>query len=181
MDFLPFCSVHIRFLLAALLMMAWVAWKKEKLFDRVAMQSAAISGFFILFIGNGIVIFVEQYVGSAWVAIIISAAPLWYVVYDKRHWRENFSSKSILTGLMLGMVGIFLLFLPNISTSYNSDHNPYEHIALFAIILSSMSWVVGSLYAKYKKTAGPGHCKYELADVFCRIVFSDRCSIYRRI
>jgi len=153
--FPPFLLGAIRFLVAALLMMAWVMWRKEKLFDRNAMKSAAISGFFILFIGNGTVIFVEQYVGSAWVAIIISAAPLWFVLYDKRNWRENFSSRSILTGLMLGMVGIFLLFLPNISSAYNSDRNPYEHIALFAIILSSMSWVVGSLYAKYKKTEAP--------------------------
>jgi len=119
------------------------------------MRSAAISGFFILFVGNGTVIFVEQYVGSAWVAIIISAAPLWFVLYDKRHWKENFSSGSILTGLMLGLVGIFLLFLPNISTAYNTDRNPYEHIALFAVILSSMSWVVGSLYAKYRKIQAP--------------------------
>jgi drug/metabolite transporter (DMT)-like permease len=153
--FPPFLLGAIRFLVAALLMMVWVMWRKEKLFDRTSMISSAISGFFILFIGNGTVIFVEQYVGSAWVAIIISAAPLWFVLYDKRNWRENFSSKSILSGLMLGMVGIFLLFLPNISSAYNTDRNPYEHIALFAIILSSMSWVVGSLYAKYNKTHAP--------------------------
>jgi drug/metabolite transporter (DMT)-like permease len=53
------------------------------------------------------------------------------------------------------MVGIFLLFLPNISSAYSLDRNPYEHIALFAIIISSMSWVVGSLYAKYNKTESP--------------------------
>ncbi len=153
--FPPFLLGGIRFLLAAFLMMAWAAWKKETIFDLATMKSAAISGFFILFIGNGTVIFVEQYVGSAWVAIIISAAPLWFVLYDRRHWKENFRSKSILTGLMLGLVGIFLLFLPNISAIYNTDRNPYEHIALFAIILSSMSWVVGSLYVKYKKTQAP--------------------------
>jgi len=153
--FPPFLLGGIRFIFAAILMMIWAAWKKENLFDLATMKSAAISGFFILFIGNGTVIFVEQYVGSAWVAIIISAAPLWFVLYDKRHWKENFRSKSILTGLMLGLVGIFLLFLPNISAAYSTDRNPYEHIALFAIILSSMSWVVGSLYAKYKRTQAP--------------------------
>jgi drug/metabolite transporter (DMT)-like permease len=153
--FPPFLLGAIRFLIAGLLMMVWAVWKKEKLFDLSAMKTAAISGFLILFLGNGTVIFVEQYVGSAWVAIIISAAPLWFVLYDRRHWRENFSSKSILTGLMLGLVGIFLLFLPNISSSYKTDRNPYEHIALFAIILSSMSWVVGSLYAKYNKVQPP--------------------------
>jgi drug/metabolite transporter (DMT)-like permease len=153
--FPPFLLGGIRFVTAALIMMIWAVWKKENLFDRDSIKLAAISGFLILFIGNGVVIFVEQYVGSAWVAIIISAAPLWYVVYDKPHWKENFNSKSILTGLFLGLIGIFLLFLPNISPAYKTDRNPYESIALFALIIGSMSWVVGSLFAKYKKTEAP--------------------------
>jgi drug/metabolite transporter (DMT)-like permease len=153
--FPPFLLGAIRFITAGLLMMLWAIWKKENLLDWETIRLAAISGFLILFIGNGVVIVVEQYVGSAWVAIIISAAPLWYVVYDKPHWRENFSSKSILTGLFLGLIGIFLLFLPNISSAYNTDHNPYETIALLAVIIGSMSWVVGSLYAKYRKTQAP--------------------------
>jgi drug/metabolite transporter (DMT)-like permease len=153
--FPPFLLGGIRFLLAAFLMMAWAAWKKENLFDRATIKSAAISGFLILFLGNGTVIFVEQYVGSAWVAIIISAAPLWYVLYDRPHWKENFNSKSIISGLFLGLIGIFLLFLPNFRTMHSANINPYERIALFAVILSSMSWVVGSLYVKYKKTQAP--------------------------
>ena len=83
MDFRLFYSARFGFVIAGLIMMIWAVWKKEKLLDRVSIKLAAISGFLILFIGNGMVIFVEQYVGSAWVAIIISAAPLWYVVYDK--------------------------------------------------------------------------------------------------
>lgn len=153
--FPPFLLGGIRFVIAGLIMMVWAIWKRENLFDWETIKLSAVSGFLILFIGNGIVIFVEQYVGSAWVAIIISAAPLWYVVYDKPHWKENFSSKSILTGLFLGLIGIFLLFLPNISSAYKTDRNPYERVALFALIIGSMSWVIGSLYAKYKKTQAP--------------------------
>jgi len=153
--FPPFLLGGIRFVVAALIMMIWAIWKKENLFDRQSIKLAAISGFLILFIGNGVVIFVEQYVETAWVAIIISAAPLWYVVYDKPHWKENFNSKSILTGLFLGLIGIFLLFLPNISPAYKANRNPYETIALVALIIGSMSWVVGSLYAKYKKSDAP--------------------------
>ena len=153
--FPPFLLGATRFMIAALIMMIWAIGKKENLLDWETIKLAAFSGFFILFIGNGVVIFVEQYVGSAWVAIIISAAPLWYVVYDKPHWKENFHSKSILSGLFLGLIGIFLLFLPNISSSYKTDNNPYETVALFALIIGSMSWVVGSLHAKYKKTGAP--------------------------
>ena len=153
--FPPFLLGGIRFVIAGLIMMLWAIWKKENLLDWESIKLSAVTGFLILFIGNGIVIFVEQYVGSAWVAIIIAAAPLWYVVYDKPHWKENFESKSILTGLFLGLIGIFLLFLPNISSAYKTDRNPYERVAMCALIIGSMSWVIGSLYAKYKKTEAP--------------------------
>jgi drug/metabolite transporter (DMT)-like permease len=169
--FPPFLLGAIRFIIAALIMMIWAIWKKENLMDWESIKLAAVSGFLVLFIGNGVVIFVEQYVGSAWVAIIISAAPLWYVVYDKPHWRENFASKSILTGLFLGFIGIFLLFLPNISSSYKTDRNPYERFALFALIVGSMSWVIGSLYAKYKKTDAPATVNTSWQMFFAGIYF----------
>ena len=169
--FPPFLLGGIRFVTAGLIMMGWSVWKKENILDWPTIKLAAIGGFLILFIGNGIVIFVEQYVGSAWVAIIISAAPLWYVVYDKPHWRENFSSKSILSGLLLGLIGIFLLFLPNISSAYGTDRNPYERVALIALIIGSMSWVVGSLYAKYKKTGSPANVNTGWQMFFAGIYF----------
>jgi drug/metabolite transporter (DMT)-like permease len=169
--FPPFLLGAIRFIIAGLLMMIWAIWKKENLLNWPSIRLAAISGFLVLFIGNGIVIFVEQYVGSAWVAIIISAAPLWYVVYDKPHWKENFSSKSILTGLFLGIIGIFLLFLPNISSSYKTDRNPYERFALIALVIGSMSWVIGSLFAKYKKTDAPATVNTSWQMFFAGIYF----------
>lgn len=169
--FPPFILGGVRFVIAALIMMAWAVWKKEKLLDPETIKLASASGFLILFIGNGVVIFLEQYVPSAWVAIIISAAPLWYVVYDRPHWKENFSSKSILTGLFLGLIGIFLLFLPNISSTYRTERNPYEQIALFVLILGSMSWVIGSLYAKYKKTQAPASVNTSWQMLFAGIYF----------
>ncbi len=154
-SFPPFILGSFRFIVAGVIMMIWAALKKENLFDRDAIKSAAISGFLILFLGNGIVIFVEQYVGSAWVAIIISAAPLWFVLLDRRNWKENFSSKSILTGLLLGGIGIFLLFLPDISASYKSGRNQYERVALLALLFGSVCWVLGSLFVKYNKKQSP--------------------------
>src|ERR1700712_908821 len=169
--FPPFILGGFRFIVAGIIMMIWALLKKENPFDIATIRLSAVSGFLVLFIGNGVVIFVEQYVGSAWVAIIISAAPLWYVVYDRPHWRENFASKSILTGLFLGLIGIFLLFLPNISSAYKTDRNPYEKLALFALIIGSMSWVIGSLFAKYKKTNSPATVSTSWQMFFAGIYF----------
>jgi drug/metabolite transporter (DMT)-like permease len=171
-SFPPFILGGFRFMVAALVLMILTLTKKEKLFNWNAMKSASISGFLILFIGNGMVIFFEQYVGSAWVAIVISAAPIWFVLCDKYHWKENFGSKSILTGLFLGLIGIFLLFLPDISASDNSSRNPYERVALLAIIFSSICWVIGSLYVKYKKPQYPAVVNTTWQMFFAGIYFS---------
>ncbi len=152
--FPPLLLGAIRFITAGLLLMIWALIKKEKLVEWRAMKIAAISGFFILFIGNGVVIYVEQYVSSAWAAIIVSAAPIWFVLYDKLHWKENFGSKSILAGLAMGIIGIILLFSENI-TSIKANTNHYQILAFISLTIGSMSWVIGSLYAKYSKPEFP--------------------------
>jgi drug/metabolite transporter (DMT)-like permease len=152
--FPPLMLGAIRFLIAGFLMMLWTIYQKEKLFNWPAMKIAAFSGFLILFIGNGVVIYVEQYVGSAWVAIIVSAAPIWFVLYDKPHWKENFASRSILGGLAMGIVGIILLFSENIS-SLKTNTRHYQTPAFIALIIGSMCWVIGSLFAKYRKPQFP--------------------------
>src|SRR5450432_956024 len=74
--FPPFLLGSIRFIIAGLIMMIWAIWKKENLLDWDSIKLAAVSCFLVLFIGNGVVIFVEQYVGSAWVGIIFFPPPL---------------------------------------------------------------------------------------------------------
>src|SRR5688572_11516082 len=59
----------IRFLIAGMLMLAWSLLRKEKIFVKKDVEHAAVSGFLMLFIGNGAVIWVEQYLPSAMVAI----------------------------------------------------------------------------------------------------------------
>ncbi len=145
--FPPLLLGMIRFLMSGLIMFCWAAVKEKELFNRKAMVNGLITGFLILFIGNGMVIFVEQYVPSAWVAIIVSAAPLWFVLFDKPHWGENLKSKSILAGLALGIVGIFLLYAENLTGAGNG----YPVAALIGLIIGSMCWVIGSLISKYRK------------------------------
>lgn len=169
--FPPFVLGAIRFITAGLIMMIWSVLRKVKLFDRRAIKTAAVSGFFILFIGNGMVIWMEQYMSTAWVAIIVSAAPIWFVIYDKRNWKENFRSKSIMAGLLLGILGIFLLFAGNISSSSSTETNPMQNLALISLLIGSMSWVIGSLFAKYSKPQFPAAVNTTWQMLFAGIYF----------
>ncbi len=169
--FPPLVLGAIRFITAGLMMMAWSVLRKVKLFDRRAIKTAAVSGFFILFIGNGMVIWMEQYMSTAWVAIIVSAAPIWFVLYDKRNWKDNFRSKSIMAGLVLGILGIFLLFAGNISSSSPAKSNPMQNLALISLLIGSMSWVIGSLFAKYSKPQFPAVVNITWQMLFAGIYF----------
>ncbi len=150
--FPPLALGAIRFILSGSIMLAWTAYKKERLFVKEDMKHAAISGLLMLFIGTGAVIWVEQFIPSAMVAIMVSAGPLWVILLDKPRWKENFTSKTTVIGLLVGFAGVIVLFWPNIAAAFSSTGDAKELAGLFILVLSSMAWSGGSLYSKYRST-----------------------------
>src|SRR5476651_594198 len=67
--FPPFFLGAVRFIIAGLLFMGWCVITGEKLFVKQAIMPAATSGILLLFVANGAVIWVEQTLPSAMVAI----------------------------------------------------------------------------------------------------------------
>ncbi|MBS1935016.1 MAG: EamA family transporter, partial [Bacteroidetes bacterium] len=88
------------------------------------------------------------------VAVLTAAAPIWFVVLDKRNWEVNFKSKETVIGLIIGFIGVILLFSDNASHVISSSGNKSEIVALIVLIIGSVSWSAGSLYSKYNST-GP--------------------------
>ncbi|MXV16592.1 EamA family transporter [Hufsiella ginkgonis] len=145
----PFLLGAIRFMASGLMMLAWCLVRKEDVFNRKTVLHASVSGFLMLFIGNGIVIWVEQHLPSALVAILVSAAPLWFVLLDKPKWRENFSSRNTIFGLLIGFAGVILLFYEKITAAIHGDAVQAGAGALALLMLGSATWAGGSLYSKY--------------------------------
>ena len=142
----------IRFLIAGLILLGWCLIKKEKIWNPDQMKSAAVSGLLMLFVGNGAVIWAEQSLPSSLVAVLVSSSPLWFVVLDKPKWKENFRSKSVLTGLIIGFIGVFLLFSERVSAALGSSSQGAQVIGLIILVIGSMAWAGGSLYSKYKSS-----------------------------
>ncbi len=152
--FPPFLLGALRFITAGLMVMVYSLIRGEQIFVKKNIKHAVISGFMLLFLGNGIVIWVEQYLPSAVVAITVSSAPIWFVLLDKPKWKENFNNKATITGLVIGFVGVILLFSEKIITAFATAGNQTELGALGLLIIGSIAWAGGSLYSKYKSTAG---------------------------
>jgi drug/metabolite transporter (DMT)-like permease len=151
-SFPPFFLGALRFIAAAILMMAWCFFQGEKVFDARVAKPAIVSGLLLLFIGNGIVIWVEQFLPSGMVAIMVSSSPLWFVLLDKPKWNQNLSNKSTIIGLLIGFGGVALLFSQQLSSAVSSISSTRDVFATAILVIGSMAWAGGSLYSKYKSS-----------------------------
>jgi len=152
--FPPFLLGSLRFIAAGLLMMGWCQIKGENIFDLSTIKSAAVSGLLLLFVSNGIVIWVEQFLPSAMVAIMVSTTPMWFILLDKPKWGENLGSRSTIIGLLIGFTGVIILFSERVIGAFSSIQNKTELLGLAMLVIGSMSWAGGSLFSKYKTSNG---------------------------
>jgi len=148
----PFLMAAIRFFVAGFMLYIWCIAKGEKNPDIVSTSKNALAGVLMLFFGTTSLIWVEQYLPAGLSAIIIATTPFWFVILDKKHWKENFSDKFIVIGLVVGLAGIFMLSTHKGPMNFSGDK--MQIISFFVLLIGSMLWAVGSLYSKYTVTNG---------------------------
>lgn len=148
--FPPFILGTFRFIVAGLLLITWCKFTGKEIFDRKTIKHAAISGILMLGVGNGIVIWVEQFIPSGLVAIMVASAAIWFVILDKPKWKENLSSTSTVTGLIVGFIGVILLFGEQLIHILSTNQSTTQIVGIVLLILGPIAWAGGSLYSKYK-------------------------------
>jgi len=150
----PFLLGALRFIIAGLIMLGWTKLRGEEIFVKNDIKHAAVSGGLMLFIGTGAVIWVEQYLPSAMVAIMVSTGPLWFILLDKPNWSKNLRNRSTIGGLVLGFAGIILLFSEKVISAFSAAGNQHDLSGVIILIIGSMAWAGGSLYSKYHSSSG---------------------------
>ena len=148
-DFPPFILGALRFSLSGLLLLAWCAWKGYKLVYLPQLKTSFIVGNLLLFIGNGSIIWAEVTLSSSMVAVVVSAAPLWFVLFDGRNRKSNLSNKHILIGIFTGFAGVVLLFGEKVYSTVSLANSTLQIVCLLVIVAGNISWCIGSLYSKY--------------------------------
>lgn len=153
--FPPMMLGGLRFVSAALLMLAWCLASGQRIAPGRDLRNAAITGILLLFMGNGVVVWVEQSLPSSVVAIMIAVAPLAFVLLDKPQWSVNFRSWSVLLGIVAGFLGIWLLFSEKIAEQMDSTAMTPEVTGMVLMLVAIVAWPAGSLYAKYNPATIP--------------------------
>lgn len=163
-EFPPAMMGAIRFLMAGIIMLLWVYFKGEYAFDRKTIIRAGIGGLLLLFVGNGIVMYVEQFISSAMVAIIVSATPIWFVLFDKPAWKTNLRSPGVILGTLIGFGGVVLLLSEQMPSRIEGTAVSWASIAL--LLLAPLSWALGSIYSKYN----PGNASVSVTTAWQMII-----------
>lgn len=153
-DFPPLLLGAIRFLAAGALLLGWSLIKGERIFVKSSLITSAVVGILLLVVGNGVVIWAEQTLPSALVAILVSSAPIWFVLLDKPNWAINFNSKSTLAGLAVGFLGVILLFGEQMNAMLTENTDRSKIFGMLLLLIGAISWSSGSLYSKHHPSEG---------------------------
>lgn len=153
--FPPMLMGAFRYTLAGLLMLVWCVLKGDRIWVKKDVVNSGISGLLMLTFATGIVIWVEQVLPSAMVAIMVSSGPIWFVVLDKGNWSINLKSKATIIGLIIGFAGVILLFGEQVSKTLDGNYSPAKFWGVVLLIFGPVLWSAGSLYSKHHPSSGP--------------------------
>jgi drug/metabolite transporter (DMT)-like permease len=114
---------------------------------RVAMWGPLILlGFLMNVVGNGFVVYAQQYVASGLTAVLIATTPFWSALVERLLPNGERFSKRSLIGLALGFSGIVNLVWPEMTNGGASGRAFIGGV--IAIQLACIGWVIGTSYAK---------------------------------
>ena len=145
----PFMMAAIRFLVAGIILYCFRKLAGDPKPTKTEWRSAGLIGLFLLVGGNGGVSFAEQKVVSGVTALIVGATPLWIVIVDLMHPVNKRPALTSVLGVLIGFVGIFLLFNPWKLTGDSSVNSlQVDSFGILILLLASLSWAIGSVYGR---------------------------------
>jgi drug/metabolite transporter (DMT)-like permease len=118
-----------------------------------------------------VVIWAEQTLPSAMVAILVSSAPIWFVLLDKQSWGVNLKNKSTIVGLIVGFAGVILLFSEQLSGVFAGGSVHSKLPGMLLLIFGSIAWSSGSLYSKHHPSDGSAAVNVAWQMIIAGLVF----------
>ena len=135
----------LRWTIAGVLLAAFVRTRGEQLPAPSRWGGIALMGFLLLGLGNGGVVFAEQWVPSGLAAVLVATSPFWMAAVEASlRDGERLQPKAI-AGLVVGFVGILVLVWPDLSV----DRGDRTFLAgVIALQVASFGWALGSAYSR---------------------------------
>ena len=143
----PALMCATRFSIAGVVMLAVCAATGRKIsYSLKQIALAGVVGVLLLVGGNLTLSYAELSVPTGLAALIIAITPLWFLVLDSLLLGDHRISGRGKAGLGLGILGLFVLFYPELTSRGELGHK--EFWASFSLIGGSFSWALGSVLSK---------------------------------
>lgn len=144
----PALMAGTRFLVAGVILLAWLLWRRVPLPPRAQIGPIALTGMLLLFGGNLLVTVAEITVASGMAAVIVANLPFFMVLMEAL--RKDGERITLLgaAGLLIGFSGMLILTWPKISTL--GPRGLWEMRGEMALLGANICWAVGSIYSKHR-------------------------------
>jgi drug/metabolite transporter (DMT)-like permease len=143
----PLLSAGLRFLLAGVILGAWLALRHGRAalrIDRAQLGGAALVGMLLLAGGNGLVVLAERTVPSGLTALVVASVPLWIVVF--RLIAGDRVAASLIGGVIVGFAGVALLVVPR------GASGEVDPLGLVMVVGATFSWALGTFASPRLRT-----------------------------
>jgi drug/metabolite transporter (DMT)-like permease len=145
----PMLFAGIRWVIAGSILVAVQKGLGNRLPAKNEILPLAIVGIALLGIANGFVVVAEQWIPSGLTALLMTTMPFWMVGFESLFSKERRVNLKIISGLILGMIGVLLILGKDIDIWINSSYL----IGTLALMGAVISWSLGSIYSKYKRVS----------------------------
>ena len=141
-----------RWLAAGLLLAAVLPVVGQRLPALRMWRSIAIIGFLMAVIGNGGVVWAQQYVPSGLAAVVVAMVPFWSVIVEALLPRGERVTRQTLAGLVVGFLGIIVLLWPQLTLGHGEGGSFVYGVV--ALQIACAGWALGTSYLKRNPTNG---------------------------
>lgn len=141
-SFPPYLMAGARFLAAGAILFAFARARGAPAPGRLHWLYAFVVGALLLGVGNGAVVWAEQTIPSGLVALTVSTAPLWMVIFDRLFFGGRITWPQA-AGLGLGLAGMAILANPAGGGS--------AVLPVAVLVVSSACWAAGTLLSRTKR------------------------------
>src|SRR6202795_3347912 len=142
----PALMCATRFSIAGIVMLVVCAATGRRIwYSARQIALSAVVGILLLMGGNLTLAWAELSVPSGLAALIIAITPLWFLVLDSLLLGHHHISGRGKAGLVLGIVGLFILVWPQLQSGTMGHREFWASVSLIA---GSFSWALGSVLSK---------------------------------
>src|SRR3954469_6624853 len=144
----PMLMGGLRWTLAGGALGIYMRWRGERI-TRSVVSSAVVLGFLMLVLGNGGVVWAEQYVPSGLAAVIVASSPFWMAGVEAfRADGERLTWRAAI-GFLIGFGGIVLLVWPELRHGAATASGRAGFLGgILALQVACLGWSIGSSYSK---------------------------------